>query len=231
MDGNGRWAQAKGWPRIRGHEEGAESVRTITRACRRLGVEAVTLYSFSTENWKRPADEVQGLMQLLKRYLRSERQEMLDNNIRLRAVGQLSRLPVFVRKPLQALMRDTDRPGVKMTLTLALSYGGRAEIVEAAQALARQVQAGQLQPGDIDETRFSDHLLTAGLPDPDLLVRTSGEMRLSNFLLWQLAYAELYITDVAWPEFREQQLMDAFVDFGERERRYGKTSAQIQAES
>lgn len=227
MDGNGRWAQARGLDRIKGHHEGAESVREISKACREWGVEALTLYSFSTENWKRPADEVQGLMQLLKRYLKDERNELIDNNIRLRAVGQIDRLPIFVRKPLQAIMRDSDRPNVKMTLTLCLSYGGRADIVQAAQRIAKAAQAGQLKPEDLDEKAFGLHLGTAGLPDPDLLIRTSGELRLSNFLLWELAYAEIFVTDVAWPDFRRPQLGQAFASFGQRERRYGKTSAQL----
>ena len=227
MDGNGRWAQARGLPRTAGHEEGAESVRDITRACRKLGVECLTLYSFSTENWNRPPDEVQSLMRLLKRYVLQERDELLDNNIRLRAIGQVNRLPMFVRKPLQALIRETDRPGTKMTLNLALSYGSRAEMTDAVQTISRKVAAGQLRVDQIDEALVSDHLYTAGLPDPDLLIRTSGEMRISNFLLWQLAYAELYVTDVAWPEFRRPQLEEAFANYGNRERRYGKTSAQV----
>jgi undecaprenyl diphosphate synthase len=185
------------------------------------------LYSFSTENGKRPADEVEGLMQLLKRYLKDERSELIDNDIRLRAVGQIDRLPIFVRKPLQALMRETDRPSAKMTLTLCLSYGGRADIVQAAQRIAKAAQAGQLKPEDLDEKAFGMQLGTAGLPDPDLLIRTSGELRLSNFLLWELAYAEIFVTDVAWPDFRRAQLADAFASFGQRERRYGKTSAQL----
>ena len=227
MDGNGRWAQARGLPRTAGHEEGAESVRDITRACRKLGVECLTLYSFSTENWNRPPDEVQSLMRLLKRYVLQERNELLDNNIRLRAIGQVNRLPMFVRKPLQALIRETDRPGAKMTLNLALSYGSRAEMTDAVQTISRKVAAGQIRVDQIDEALVSSHLYTAGLPDPDLLIRTSGELRISNFLLWQLAYAELYVTDVAWPEFRRAQLEEAFANYGQRERRYGKTSAQV----
>jgi undecaprenyl diphosphate synthase len=228
MDGNGRWATGQGLPRTAGHEEGAESVRDITRACRKLGVESLTLYSFSTENWNRPADEVQALMRLLKRYVLQERDELLDNQIRLRAIGQISRLPVFVRKPLQALIRETDRPEAKMTLNLALSYGSRAEITDAIQGISRKVAAGQIRVDDIDEQLVSSHLYTAGLPDPDLLIRTSGELRISNFLLWQLAYAEIYVTDVAWPEFRRPQLEEAFRAYAARERRFGKTSAQVQ---
>ncbi len=226
MDGNGRWAQARGLERVRGHEEGAKSVREIVRACREKGVEALTLYSFSTENWRRPRSEVTALMQLLHRYIREEREELLEQNIRLNVIGQLSRLPVFVRKPLQKLCADTGRQH-KMTLTLALSYGSRAEIVEAARELAVQVKKGRLRPEDIDEARFERSLQTSGLPDPDLLIRTSGEQRLSNFLLWQLAYAEFYITDLAWPDFRRPQLEEALADYASRERRFGKTGAQL----
>ncbi len=227
MDGNGRWAQARGLPRIKGHEAGAESVRVVVRTCRELGVEAVTLYSFSTENWRRPPSEVAGLMKLLADYVRTERSEILDNNIRLQAIGQIDRLPIFVRRPLQELIRVSDRGKPRMTLTLALSYGGRREIVDAVQDIARRAAAGQLRPEDIDEDTISSHLSTAGLPEPDLLVRTSGEMRLSNFLLWQLAYAELYVTPVAWPDFRKPNLLEAFREFGQRERRFGMTSAQV----
>lgn len=226
MDGNGRWAQARGLPRLKGHEAGAESVREITRACREKGIEALTLYSFSTENWKRPADEVAGLMGLLSRYLVEERREILDNGIRLNAIGQLDRLPAPVRLALQELMRAS-RDNRGMTLTLALSYGGRAEIVEAARSLARKAAAGRLRPDAIDEATFAAELGTAGLPDPDLLIRTSGEVRLSNFLLWQLAYAEIHVTDVAWPDFRRPQLDEALAAFGRRERRFGQTSAQV----
>jgi len=227
MDGNGRWAERQGLPRVRGHEEGAESVREITRACRAQGVEALTLYSFSTENWKRPKREVAHLMRLLQKYLRQERRELLDNGIRLRAIGQVDRLPLYVRKPLQELVRLTDKPSCRMTLTLALSYGSRTEIVDAAQQLARLVKAGALKPEAIDEAAIERCLYTAGLPDPDLLIRTSGEMRISNFLLWQLAYAEIYVTDAAWPDFRRPQLAEAFAAYAGRERRFGKTGAQL----
>ena len=226
MDGNGRWAQARGLERIKGHEEGARSVREIVRACREKGIEALTLYSFSTENWRRPAAEVTALMQLLHRYVREERQELLDQQIRLNVIGQVNRLPIFVRRPLKKLCTDTVR-NPKMTLTLALSYGSRTEIVDAVRDLARRVADKKLRPEQIDESLFSDALQTAGLPDPDLLIRTSGERRLSNFLLWQLAYAELYITDLAWPEFRRPQLDEALADFAQRERRFGRTTAQL----
>ncbi len=228
MDGNGRWAQARGLSRVRGHEEGAESVRAIVRACRELGVGALTLYSFSTENWRRPATETAALMRLLQRYLRQEREEILTNGIRLRAIGELGRLPGFVRKPLAALRRES-RGNEGMVLNLALSYGGRSEITQAARALAREVAAGRLHPDDIDEAAFARHLDTAGLPDPDLLIRTSGELRLSNFLLWQLAYTELYVTETAWPDFRRPQLLEALEEYASRERRFGKTGEQARA--
>ena len=226
MDGNGRWAEARGLPRVAGHEAGAESVREITRACREQGVQALTLYSFSTENWKRPADEVAALMGLLGRFLIEERREILDNGIRLRTIGQTDRLPLAVRAALRELS-FASRANTAMTLTLALSYGGRAEIVDAARSLAKKAAAGKLRPEDIDEAAFAAELGTAGLPEPDLLIRTSGELRLSNFLLWQLAYAEFCVTDVAWPDFRRPQLAEAFAAFGSRERRFGKTGAQV----
>ena len=226
MDGNGRWAQSRGWDRVRGHEQGAQSVREIVRACREKGVEALTLYSFSTENWRRPRAEVTALMQLLHRYLVEERKELIDQKIRLNVIGQVSRLPIFVRKPLKKLCSDTSGQH-EMTLTLALSYGSRAEIVDAAKSLAQQVKQGRIRLDDIDEDMFGMNLQTSGLPDPDLLIRTSGERRLSNFLLWQLAYSELYISDLAWPDFRRPQLEEALADYASRERRFGKTGAQV----
>jgi undecaprenyl diphosphate synthase len=226
MDGNGRWAEARGLPRIAGHEAGAESVREITRACREAGVQALTLYSFSTENWKRPPEEVAALMALLARYLVQERSEILENGVQLRTIGQTERLPLAVRAALKELS-FASRNNRGMTLTLALSYGGRAEIVEAAQSLARKAAAGRLRPDAIDESAFAAELGTAGLPDPDLMIRTSGELRLSNFLLWQLAYAELYVTDTHWPDFRRAELVRAFESFKRRERRYGLTGAQV----
>ena len=230
MDGNGRWAESRGLPRVAGHEAGAESVREITRACREAGVQALTLYSFSTENWKRPADEVAALMALLARFLVSERREILDNGVRLHAIGQIDRLPLPVRLALNELIAAS-RKNTGMVLTLALSYGGRAELVDAARALARKVAAGTLRPDDIDEASFAAELSTAGLPDPDLLVRTSGELRLSNFLPWQLAYAEIHVTDTLWPDFRRPQLQEALAAFARRERRFGKTGAQLRGGS
>ena len=227
MDGNGRWAEAQGLARVKGHEAGAQSVRVVVRECRKAGVEALTLYSFSTENWRRPKAEVGALMTLLHNYVLQERKEILDQGIRLRAIGQIDRLPVFVRVPLKALVRESAKNS-GMTLNLALSYGSRAELVDAVQALADKVARRQLKPKDIDEQAISDHLYTAGLPDPDLLIRTSGELRISNFLLWQIAYAEIYVTQTAWPDFREPQLFEAFTSFGGRERRFGRTGAQLQ---
>ena len=203
MDGNGRWAQSQGMPRVKGHEAGAESVREIVRECRKRGVEALTLYSFSTENWSRPREEVSALMALLKRFVMSERRELMDQGIQVRVIGQMGRIPLFVRKPLRALCKDS-ATNSGMTLTLALSYGGRADIVAAVQAVARDVQAGRLAPEQIVEASIEEHLSTTGLPDPDLLIRTSGEMRISNFLLWQLAYTEIYVTDTLWPDFPEE---------------------------
>jgi undecaprenyl diphosphate synthase len=225
MDGNGRWAAARGMPRIKGHEAGAESVNEIVRDCRERGISALTLYSFSTENWKRPSAEVGALMGLLERYLAAEKNEILDNGIRLNAIGQIDRLPAHVRLPLLLLMKDSARND-KMTLTLALSYGGRREIVDAVQAIAKKVRRRELVPEEIDETTIQAHLYTGSLPDPDLLIRTSGEMRISNFLLWQLAYTEIYVTDVLWPDFRKQQLQAALDAYAKRERRYGLTGAQ-----
>lgn len=230
MDGNGRWASARGLPRVAGHEAGADSVREIVRACGRLGVEVLTLYSFSTENWSRPDDEVHALMVLLERYLREEREDLNENNVRLTAIGHLHRLPRAVREGLEAVSSST-AGNTGLRLVLALSYGGRAEIVDAVRRVATRVAAGELEPSAIDEAVISAHLYTQGLPDPDLLVRTSGEQRLSNFLLWQVAYAELYITDVLWPDFREPNLLDAFRAFGARERRYGRTAEQLEADA
>jgi undecaprenyl diphosphate synthase len=227
MDGNGRWAESQGLPRVRGHEAGADSVREIVRASREIGVEVLTLYSFSTENWRRPQDEVTALMGLLKRYVLKERREILDNGIRLRAIGQIKRLPMFVRLPLNALIHES-RNNKRMVLNLALSYGARAETVSAMQDIARRVAGGSLSPDQINEELVSSALSTAGLPDPDLVIRTSGEYRLSNFLLWQVAYAELYVTDVPWPDFRRPSLEEAFRSFGSRERRFGKTGSQLQ---
>ena len=228
MDGNGRWAKARGLARVAGHEEGARSVRKITRYCRRLGVQALTLYSFSTENWGRPDDEVTALMSLLLRYLVHEREEILGNDIRLMHSGQAERLPPDVQDALFQLERDSANCE-GMVLNLALSYGSRQEILRAVRVLAERVARGELAPESIDEAALEQHLYTAGLPDPDLLIRTSGELRLSNFLLWQVAYAELYVTEQAWPDFREEQLDLALASFAGRQRRFGLTGEQIQS--
>jgi len=230
MDGNGRWAKQRGLERVQGHQTGAESVRDIVRACGELGVEVLTLYSFSTENWARPGDEVQALMTLLENYLRDELKELMMQGVRLSAIGQLYRLPDVVREGLAAVSKATEtNDGLR--LVLALSYGGRAEITTAVQQIAVKVANGELGPSEIDEECIGHHLFTGDLPDPDLLIRTSGELRLSNFLLWQLAYAELYVTDVLWPDFRRDQLIQSFKAFASRKRRFGKTGEQIEESS
>lgn len=229
MDGNGRWAESRGLQRVAGHEAGADTVRRIVRACGERGVEALTLYSFSTENWRRPEFEVQALMSLLARYLQDEAEELMSNRVRLRGIGDLDRLPTNVRKLLDHMTAFTAK-NEGMWLNLALSYGARAEIVAAARSLARDAAAGALDPEAIDEAAFGSRLFLADLPDPDLMIRTSGEMRLSNFLLWQLAYAELWITDVAWPDFQIEHLDEAIAAFGDRERRFGRTGAQLSDE-
>jgi undecaprenyl diphosphate synthase len=220
MDGNGRWAEARGLPRVAGHREGSESVREVTRAARRIGIEALTLYAFSSENWARPEDEVGALMQLLAEFLESERGEMMENGIRLNAIGDLGRLPAFVRERLAAVRAET-AGNRRMTLTLALSYGGRQEIVEAARRAAA-ARGAALEAADLEAG-----LQTANLPDLDLLVRTSGERRISNFLLWQAAYAELHFSEILWPDFRDAELLGAIADFQARERRFGLTGAQV----
>jgi undecaprenyl diphosphate synthase len=226
MDGNGRWAQLRDQPRLEGHRVGAESVRDITRACRELGVEALTLYAFSSQNWSRPVSEVTGLMELLRDFLREERSEILDNGIRLEALGDVERLPPLVRDPLEEL-RAVSRGNSKMVLTLALSYGGRESITRAARAAARDIAAGTLRVEDLDADRLGSYLPTAGLPPLDLLIRTSGEQRVSNFMLWELAYAELVFVDVLWPEFRRAHLYECLELYAARERRFGLTSAQL----
>jgi undecaprenyl diphosphate synthase len=226
MDGNGRWAKKRSLNRIKGHREGAESVRDIVRVCREIGIEVLTLYAFSTENWQRPRQEVSALMSLLKGFLRSEVAEMMENGIRLCAIGQIERFPDDVLKVLQDVI-DMTRKNQGMILNLALSYGGRDEILTAARKIASDVRAGRLQPEEITEEVFSNFLYTQGLPEPDLLIRTSGEMRISNFLLWQIAYTELYITNTLWPDFRREELTQILQDFQKRERRFGMTGAQI----
>jgi undecaprenyl diphosphate synthase len=220
MDGNGRWAEARGLPRVAGHREGSESVRAVTRAARRVGVGALTLYAFSAENWGRPEEEVDALMELLAEFLESERGEMMANGIRLNAIGDLDRLPGVVRDRLASVRAETAANG-GMVLTLALSYGGRQEVVAAARAAAR-AKGAALDADDLERA-----LWTADLPELDLLIRTSGERRISNFLLWQAAYAELHFTDVLWPDFRDAELFTAIADYQTRERRFGLTGAQL----
>jgi undecaprenyl diphosphate synthase len=221
MDGNGRWAQRREKARFVGHHEGVTSVREVTEACAEIGVEHLTLYTFSTENWERPDPEVNALMELLIHTVEEERETLMENDIRLRTIGALSELPSACQEALErtkAATADNDR----MSLTLALSYSGRSEIVQAVRAIAREVQAGKLGPEDVDEAVIDAHLDTAALPDPDLLIRTGGEYRLSNFLLWQCAYTELFITEDYWPEFRRDQLYEAIRSYQDRDRRFGR---------
>jgi len=230
MDGNGRWAQERNLGRIEGHRVGAESVRAIVRYCRRLGIPILTLYAFSKENWQRPRREVSALWRLLARYLESELDEMLANGIRLNTLGDIDELPQGVSRLLRKTMEKT-AGNRDMVLNLALNYSGRSEIVRAARLLAAACAAGKIGPDDVDEATFSRHLYTGGMPDPDLLIRTSGEERISNFLLWQIAYTELYVSPVYWPDFREPQLMEALADYQRRERRFGKISEQLLTEA
>jgi undecaprenyl diphosphate synthase len=224
MDGNGRWAKRRLMNRIKGHEKGAETVRVIVRACRELAIPILTLYAFSTENWQRPKSEVSALMTILKRFLDSEIDEMNRNNIRLGVIGQFQRLPADVRQRFEKAMSDTAlNDGLR--LNLALSYGGRAEIVDMARAIAAEAAAGKLTPDQIDEQVVSQHLYTKDLPDPDLMIRTSGEMRISNFMLWQLAYSEFFVIPTLWPDFTRAEFIDILVKFQKRERRFGKVHA------
>jgi undecaprenyl diphosphate synthase len=227
MDGNGRWAKQRGLPRIAGHREGVESVRDIVEVCGQLGVRYLTLYTFSTENWKRPQEEVSLLMRLLLTALRDETDRLYSNNVRVRTIGDVGKLPAEVQAELRdAEVKTAENTG--LTLVLALSYSGRWELTEAVKAIAHEVANGKLQPDDITETTVSGHLKMSEAPDPDLLVRTSGELRLSNFLLWQLAYTELYVTPKFWPAFRRLELYEAVVAYQSRERRFGMVSEQVQ---
>ncbi|MEZ5405478.1 MAG: isoprenyl transferase [Verrucomicrobiia bacterium] len=221
MDGNGRWAKKRGLPRIQGHRQGVESVRAVVRAAGEVGVEYLTLYAFSVENWLRPKTEVKLLMEFLKRFLRDELAELQTNNVKLQAIGRLTDLPKDVQEELHRTILATSR-NTGLTLILALSYSGRVELVEAVRSIVREVQSGHLDWAQIDETVISHHLYTRYYPEPDLLIRTSGEMRLSNFLLWQLSYTELYVTSTLWPDFRKIQFLEALKDFSNRQRRYGK---------
>jgi undecaprenyl diphosphate synthase len=222
MDGNGRWAKKRRLNRIQGHEKGSEAVRSILRACREIGIPYLTLYAFSTENWQRSKKEISALMGLLIKFLKSEQREMLENNIRLDAIGQIERLPQNVQDELQKAMRLTEKNSA-LHVYIALSYGGRAEIVRMVQALAKKCKAGQLQPETINEDIVAEHLYTGGIPDPDLLIRTGGEMRISNFLLWQVAYTELHITSTLWPDFSKEEFLQIIKDYQRRERRFGRT--------
>jgi undecaprenyl diphosphate synthase len=220
MDGNGRWASAKGLPRTEGHRRGAESVRTVIKAASRLGVRYLTLFGFSSENWKRPSGEVMDLMGLLRLYLRKELAELHKQGVRFRVIGDRSRLPVDIQDLITVAEQRT-RDNVGLNLVLALSYGGRAEIVNSARIMAERVKSGELDPADIDENLFAGSLETADIPDPDLLIRTSGEQRLSNFLLWQTAYTEFVFTDTLWPDFRTEEFEHALSQYQSRDRRYG----------
>ena len=226
MDGNGRWAKKKARSRISGHITGVSAVREVVTACRELGIKILTLYAFSIENWKRPAEEGGALMGLLKEYLQKECAEMLQNNIRLNAIGRISDLPLDVQATLQETIKKTEHCN-GMILNLALSYGGRSEILHAVQGIMFDLQKAKIKPEDITIQRFSQYLWTHGLPDPDLLIRTSGEFRISNFLLWQIAYTELYVTDTLWPDFDRKELSNAIADYQSRERRFGLTSEQL----
>jgi undecaprenyl diphosphate synthase len=229
MDGNGRWAQQRGLTRIEGHKRGKDSVRAVVETARRLGISYLSLFAFSTENWNRPRREVGALMSLLRRYLRTELRKMMKNEIRLLAIGDLKRLPDTLQQELQATIEAT-KDNQRMTVVLAVSYGGRAEIVQAARAMARDVRAGRLDPEDVDEQVLSGYLNTVGIPDPDLLIRTSGEMRISNFFLWQSAYTEIYFTETLWPDFREAHFLDALKVYQQRERRFGRILEQTDGE-
>ena len=225
MDGNGRWAQRRGLSRLEGHRRGKEAVRNIVDASREIGLSYLTLYAFSSENWQRPAQEVRALMGLLNRYLRTELRRMMRYNIRLQSVGDLERLPANVRKSLLDVIAAT-KENTGLTVVLAISYGAREEIVAAVQALAEAVRTGQLDPQAIDEQTIGNMLWTADIPDPDLLIRTSGEFRISNFLLWQLAYTELYVTETLWPDFDRDAFLQALAEYQSRERRFGRTAEQ-----
>jgi len=220
MDGNGRWAKQRHRPRVEGHRQGVESVRAIVRAAGEIGIKYLTLYAFSVENWNRPQDEVNTLMKYLARFLRTELAELHRNNVRLEAIGQIFRLPELVQEQLQKTRTALEKNN-GLTLTLALSYGGRYEIIEACRSLAAKVKEGQLDPAEINEKAFAEHLYTRHMPDPDLLIRTSGELRVSNFLLWQISYAELVVTPTYWPEFRKPQLFAALDEYARRHRRFG----------
>lgn len=221
MDGNGRWAKRQGLPRIMGHKRGVDALKDLLRCCQDWGIQALTAYAFSTENWKRPQEEVDFLMTLFQRVLRQELREMVEKNVQIKFVGNLQDLPRSLQQEISRSMAETkDNRGIRFSV--ATNYGGRQEILQACQAIAKQVQQGLLKPDEIDEQVFESHLYTAGITDPDLLIRTSGEMRLSNFLLWQMAYGEIYITDTLWPDFDRAEFHRALCAYQQRERRFGK---------
>ena len=230
MDGNGRWAEKRSLNRIAGHRTGIKKAKEVIRSCRELGIEVLTLYAFSTENWKRPQREIKALMALLKRFLRAEGKELIENNIRLNTIGNIVDLPKDVSQVLQEVMQKTKR-NTGMVLNAALSYSGRDEIIRAVKKIIGHVQQGEMTTKQINEEIFSQYLFTSGLPDPDLLIRTSGELRISNFLLWQMAYTEIYVTDILWPDFNKNNLIDAIADYQKRERRYGLIQQQINTQS
>lgn len=226
MDGNGRWAKTRGLDRSMGHVEGVNAVRRITEIASDLGVKYLTLYTFSTENWNRPQMEVDALMHLVVTSIEKETPELIEKNVRLTTIGDMERVPEFARTRLQKCMADTAHC-TGMELCLALSYSSRWEIVEAVRGIANEVAEGKLKPADIDDAVLSAHMLTAHMPDPDLLIRTAGDLRISNYLLWQIAYSELYFTPVLWPDFSKEDFLEAIIDFQSRERRFGKTSEQV----
>ncbi len=227
MDGNGRWAAGMGRPRALGHEEGAKMVKRVVKHCAKKGIEYLTLFAFSTENWLRPKKEVNTLMRILARSLRSELQTLVENDIQLRTIGDTKNLPEVVQSELEEVVTQT-KSNTRMVLTLALSYGSRQEITSAMQEISAKVKKGLISPSDIDEKLINSHLYTCFMPEVDLLIRTSGEFRLSNFMLWQCAYAELYFTDTFWPDFDTQELDKALASYQKRERRFGKTTEQLQ---
>lgn len=226
MDGNGRWAKKKGFIRVFGHENGAQTVHNITEYAVNVGVKYLTLYAFSTENWNRPKREINALMKILVSWLKKEIDTLMKNNVRLNAIGNLASLPDNCAKELAYVM-DKTSGNDKMTLTLALSYSSKTEIIEAVKSIARDVKNNIIEPDDVDDELISSHLYTSGMPDPELLIRTSGEQRISNYLLWQIAYSELYFTNKLWPEFGEEDFYEAIIDYQQRERRFGKISEQI----
>lgn len=226
MDGNGRWAKAHSLPRIAGHKEGIDSVRAITKKCGDIGVKHLSLYTFSSENWRRPKNEVKALMRLLLLTIRREIKDLNKNNVRLTTIGNMGNLPDDARKGMEEGLKITENNS-GLNLILALSYGGRQEILKMVQSIARKALNGEIEPEKISEDNIVNELDTAKIPDPELLIRTGGELRISNFLLWQIAYSEIYVTDIYWPEFREKELLDAVADFQARERRFGHISEQL----